>query len=592
MATSSYSIAPGSSSEDQALRRKLAAALLQQGTDVSPVAHPMQGLARMLQAGMGGYELGAIKRDEDTEKESGRKMFADYLDRQASGGTEPHPLGPVTPGPRPATAPPAIEPQMDATVPIGTTEPAPAQPTQMAGGAIPAAIRFNNPGAQYPGPSANAFGATGSATIGGGHKIANFPDPVSGAAAQFHLLGRAYAGLPLAQAIAKWSGGNNAGQYTAAVSRATGISPETVLTPELLQSPQGIALVRAMAKHETGREFPMQPEQWQQAQSRAFGGPQPVQMAQAGGSQPRPMGSIAAQPSINPQQAAELKSLLGNKFTAPMAQQAITAIMQKNMVPKDPKWEKLDESTLYDQGTGRTMPVGGERRPLTDPAERARYGIPADDKRPYQLGPNNRLINPPPETRVNVDQRGEGAFATQAATVNAKRFDELVKGGYEAQSMVADLGALRDIGSRITTGKTAQVTQSLGPYAEALGVKIDGLDDLQAYQAIVSRMAPRMRPPGSGATSDFEMRQFLSALPQLGTTPQGNEMIANTLEALQQHRVAAADIGSRALAGELTPREAEKALRELPNPMELWRKSRGALPSANPADLKKKYGLE
>jgi tRNA(Ile2) C34 agmatinyltransferase TiaS len=79
------------------------------------------------------------------------------------------------------------------------------------------------------------------------------------------------------------------------------------------------------------------------------------------------------------------------------------------------------------------------------------------------------------------------------------------------------------------------------------------------------------------------MRQFLSALPQLGTTPQGNEMIANTLEALQQHRMAAADIGSRALAGELPTREAERMIRELPNPLELWKKSRGAAPSANPA---------
>ncbi len=114
------------------------------------------------------------------------------------------------------------------------------------------------------------------------------------------------------------------------------------------------------------------------------------------------------------------------------------------------------------------------------------------------------------------------------------------------------------------------------------GVKIDGLDDLQAYQAIVSRMAPRMRVAGSGATSDFEMRQFLQALPTLGNTPQGNEIIANTLESLQQHRMAAADIGSRALAGEIQPREAEKMIRELPNPLELWKKSRGQSPSANP----------
>jgi hypothetical protein len=263
-----------------------------------------------------------------------------------------------------------------------------------------------------------------------------------------------------------------------------------------------------------------------------------------------------------------------------MGKQLAQKILADRM--QGPKFHKLNDEMLFDERTGRTQTAGPGFRPLTDPAERARFGIPADDKRPYQVGPGNKLINPPAENRITVDQRGENAFSTNAARHNADRYNKLVEGGFEAQSMVADLGALRDIGTRITTGKTAQVTQALGPYAEAVGIKIDGLDDLQAYQAIVSRMAPRMRVAGSGATSDFEMRQFLSALPQLGTTPQGNEMIANTLEALQQHRMAAADIGSRALAGELPTREAERMIRELPNPLELWKKSRGAVPSARP----------
>jgi hypothetical protein len=36
------------------------------------------------------------------------------------------------------------------------------------------------------------------------------------------------------------------------------------------------------------------------------------------------------------------------------------------------------------------------------------------------------------------------------------------------------------------------------------------------------------------------------------------------------------------LAGELPTREAERMIRELPNPLELWKKSRGAVPSARP----------
>jgi hypothetical protein len=177
-------------------------------------------------------------------------------------------------------------------------------------------------------------------------------------------------------------------------------------------------------------------------------------------------------------------------------------------------------------------------------------------------------------TQVNIDQRGEVAFDQAAGKHQAERFDKLVTGGMEAKAMTADLNALKDIGSRISTGKTAELTAALGPYAEALGVKIDGLDDLQAYKSIVAKLAPRMRAVGSGATSDYEMRQFLEALPGLGKTPGGNEMISTTLQALQDHKEQAAEIASRALNKEITPREADKLLRALPDPLTAWKKAK------------------
>ena len=81
--------------------------------------------------------------------------------------------------------------------------------------AIPASIRNNNPGAQYPGASSRKFGALRTNTIGGGHLIAQFPDKVSGAAALFDLLLRLYVGLSLKDALTKWSGGKpiNASQH-------------------------------------------------------------------------------------------------------------------------------------------------------------------------------------------------------------------------------------------------------------------------------------------------------------------------------------------------------------------------------------------
>lgn len=178
------------------------------------------------------------------------------------------------------------------------------------------------------------------------------------------------------------------------------------------------------------------------------------------------------------------------------------------------------------------------------------------------------------QSQVQIDQRGETEFAKAVGKHQAERFDKIVQGASEAQSMTANIQTLRDIGSRVTTGKNAQVTAALGPYVEMLGIKVDGLDDLQTYEAVISKIAPQMRVPGSGATSDFEMRTFLKALPSLGNTPGGNDLISKTLDAMSEHKIAAGDIASRAMAGELTAREAEKQLRALPDPLTLWKQSR------------------
>lgn len=204
---------------------------------------------------------------------------------------------------------------------------------------------------------------------------------------------------------------------------------------------------------------------------------------------------------------------------------------------------------------------------------------------------------------TNINQQQESEFNKESGKLQAKRFDEMVQGGQTAGQMISDISALRDIGSRITTGKTAEIQAALGPYAEALGIKIDGLGDMQSYNAIISRLAPQMRVAGSGATSDFEMRKFLEALPGLGKTPEGNEIISKTFESIQQHKIAAADIASKAITGEIDRKEAEKQLRALPNPLELWKKTQGKTPTAKagapaaaPAgkpsidDLIKKYG--
>lgn len=131
-----------------------------------------------------------------------------------------------------------------------------------------AAIRYNNPGAQWPGPSAKKFGMTHSVTLNDGqnNKIAVFPTMVHGAAAQFDLLNRRYTGMTLGRAIKKWSGGNNWRGYVAGVTKRTGIGSSTVITKEMMQDPKfAITLTKAMSQHEANKKGVMSDQNWAQA---------------------------------------------------------------------------------------------------------------------------------------------------------------------------------------------------------------------------------------------------------------------------------------------------------------------------------------
>lgn len=53
----------------------------------------------------------------------------------------------------------------------------------------------------------------------------------------------------------------------------------------------------------------------------------------------------------------------------------------------------------------------------------------------------------------------------------------------------------------------------------------------EAASALISQLAPQMRPAGSGATSDFEARQYINAVPSAIQSPEGRELTALVFEA-------------------------------------------------------------
>lgn len=232
-----------------------------------------------------------------------------------------------------------------------------------------------------------------------------------------------------------------------------------------------------------------------------------------------------------------------------------------------------------DPTQSRVIIPGQQPRPLTA-EERQSYGIPegtgagmGPDGKPFGIGGAR--------TQVNVDTKGAGKFAEKANEHQAKRYGEIVDAADQSVRMRGDVETLAELGAQISTGRGAQVRLTLAQFAQAAGLEnvaqgLTGgkLGEMEAFGAIADRLTPQMRVPGSGATSDMEMRTFRNAIPSLLKTPEGNKIVSDTFRGLLDYQAAAGEIAGRALRGEVDQAEADRALRALPGPFERFKSYR------------------
>lgn len=281
--------------------------------------------------------------------------------------------------------------------------------------------------------------------------------------------------------------------------------------------------------------------------------PQGVQMAQAQQAQPQPA-PFRPQVNIPPQVANQIRQYMSSP---------------------NPKVQALGLQ-LYQQYAKPIEP--------TNDMKEYNYATKDPNFKNYQIEMKQagRTLN-----QVQIDQRGENEFNKEAGKLQAKRFNDLAEDGPAARQMMSDVEMLRDLGTKIQTGKGAEVKATLGPYAQALGINVEGLNEIQAYEAIVNRVAPNLRVKGSGAQSDYELRSFLKSIPSIGNTPDGNEIVARTMEGMYQNKLKAAEIGAQALNGEITRTDAEKLLRDLPDPMKEWREFNKKKPAESGGPVRK-----
>jgi len=172
----------------------------------------------------------------------------------------------------------------------------------------------------------------------------------------------------------------------------------------------------------------------------------------------------------------------------------------------------------------------------------------------------------------NIVGAGETEFAKKAGAEAATQFSTIANQGTTASRSLVELENLETLLSNVETGGTAAIKDYLG----SLGIATEGLGDIQAVNAAISRLVPAQRPAGSGTMSDADLLLFKNSLPSLINQPGGNQTIIETIRAINEYDVAASIIAGQGLDGEITQAEARKRLRELPNPLADFKAPKGA----------------
>ena len=139
--------------------------------------------------------------------------------------------------------------------------------------------------------------------------------------------------------------------------------------------------------------------------------------------------------------------------------------------------------------------------------------------------------------------------------------------------MTTNLDRLDGLLADVPTGALAERKLQVARSAQDLGFgdvasSLTGgkLDQAQAANAIVQRLAPGLRVPGSGAQSDRELKNFIDSLPSLGNTPGGNRIIMETLRGAARQQQQAAEIVRQSQSGALDKYEADRRIAALSSP--------------------------
>lgn len=184
----------------------------------------------------------------------------------------------------------------------------------------------------------------------------------------------------------------------------------------------------------------------------------------------------------------------------------------------------------------------------------------------YYLPGSNRPATGPEISEWLKSNKGPlvqvDAFDKKGDQLRAKSAQDKQDAAMRVVDFASVAGAAANALEGFSGGWTAELQAKLGRLLpESEYGKIASVADLA--RGLRARMAPQLRATGSGATSDLEFSEFMSAFPSLSQTPDGRRLIADVSQKIADREVAASDIyGELAAQGPVKISEWRRRVRE------------------------------
>lgn len=507
------------SPEQVARDREIAAALMGNSMDYSPVDHWLQGAARAAQGLVGG-----LKDRWATEAEtSGREGFQSRWDDVFGGGQGASPSA------------------------LAASVPAASVPTS----ADASAIRQGLVNRGLPDYVADAF-------------VMNFQDE-SGLNPGINEAAPLVPGSRGGYGLYQLTGPRRTAYEQYAAQR--GVDPANVdaqldFMMSELQGPEASAYRSIMAAPDTGsaaaaivNEFLRPAEEHRARRAAAYMGGAVPQVAQANTPDIAALLGLASDPWANETQRSIINSLVGQQLDQqaqandPLRQLQIERAMLENDALRNPVVEPpkpievggvlLDPVTFEPIFDSRT--VEAPPRPLTQ-EERSAWGIPADDQTPYALV--DGLPKPLQSGPLVQIAGGEKSYDQTVGKGYGEKFLDLQNQAASAQGALNSFDIMEQALSQpgFYSGFGADQVTALKRFGNMLGFDAEGIESMEAFNAMtkdaaLDAMGGSLGTGFSNADRDFVIDQVAN----LGNTPQGNAALIRIQRKISQRKIEMAD---------------------------------------------------